>query len=112
LEEAKQVKACAEGLPVVEAKLHEGEAHEALETLRQGLCVWTMTNRYRIHHATGQRTLTRGQGLLRQNNLWIHKAKLRYRYMRNVLSRLRGNGEWERVLWVLDEDDVRALNEH
>ncbi|KAJ7857226.1 hypothetical protein B0H13DRAFT_1641044 [Mycena leptocephala] len=111
LEEAKRVKACAEGLPAVEVKLHEGEAHEALETLRQGLHIWTMTNRYRIHHATGQRALTRGQGLLRQNNLRIHKAKLRYRYVRNALSRLRGNGEWEQVLRVLDEDDVWALNE-
>jgi hypothetical protein len=111
LEEVKRVKACAEGLPAVEAKLREGEAHEALETLCQGLRVRTMTNRYRIRHATGQRALTRGQGLLRQNNLRIHKAKLWYRYARNVLSRLQGNGEWERVLRVLDEDDVRALNE-
>ncbi|KAJ6451551.1 hypothetical protein C8R45DRAFT_946105 [Mycena sanguinolenta] len=35
----KRVKACAEGLPEVEASLQEGEAHDALEGLRQGLRV-------------------------------------------------------------------------
>ncbi|KAJ7754614.1 hypothetical protein B0H16DRAFT_1886706 [Mycena metata] len=50
-------------------------------------------------------------GVLRQNNVHIHKAKLRYCYVRNVLSRLRGNGDWERVLNVLQDSDVRALNE-
>ncbi|KAF8146729.1 hypothetical protein K438DRAFT_2092496 [Mycena galopus ATCC 62051] len=110
-DKTKREKACAEGLPDVEATLREGEAHEALETLRQGLRIRTMTNRYRIRNATGQRALTRGQGVLRQNNVRIHKAKLRYRYARNALSRLRGNGEWERVLRVLDDNDVRALNE-
>ncbi|KAJ7105657.1 hypothetical protein C8R44DRAFT_639050 [Mycena epipterygia] len=103
--------ACAEGLPVVEADLRDGEAHEALENLRQGLRMRTMTNRFRLRNMTGQRMLTRGQGVLRQNNIRIHKAKLRYRYARNALRRVRGNGTWERELQVLLDTDVRALNE-
>ncbi|KAJ7898799.1 hypothetical protein B0H13DRAFT_1884163 [Mycena leptocephala] len=110
-DQTKRIKACAEGLPEVEGRLREGEAHTALETLRKGLRVRTMTNRYRVRNATGQRALTRGQGVLRQNNVRIHKAKFRYRYARNALSRVRGNGEWERVLRVLEDSDVRALNE-
>ncbi|KAJ7763723.1 hypothetical protein B0H16DRAFT_1661737 [Mycena metata] len=102
---AKRVKACATGLIEVESSLREGEAHDALEALRQGLRVRTMTNRYRLRHATGQRALTRGQGVLRQNNVRIHKAKLRYRYARNALAQLRGNGEWERTLKVLEDKD-------
>ncbi|KAJ7866301.1 hypothetical protein B0H13DRAFT_2561520 [Mycena leptocephala] len=35
---AKRLRACAEGLPSVESGLREGEAREALESLRQGLC--------------------------------------------------------------------------
>ncbi|KAJ7866299.1 hypothetical protein B0H13DRAFT_1485114, partial [Mycena leptocephala] len=54
---------------------------------------------------------TRGQGILRQVNLKIHKAKLRYRYARNALLRLRDHGPWERELEVLKDEDVRALNE-
>ncbi|KAJ7429369.1 hypothetical protein B0H11DRAFT_1945160 [Mycena galericulata] len=38
------------------------------------------------------RALTHGQGILRQVNVKIHKAKLRYRYARNALLRLRGHG--------------------
>ncbi|KAJ7740190.1 hypothetical protein DFH07DRAFT_870303 [Mycena maculata] len=79
--------------------------------LRGGLRTRTMTNRFRLRNATGQRALTRGQGILRQINMKIHKAKLRYRYARNALSRLRGHGAWERDLQVLLDSDVRALNE-
>ncbi|KAJ6451151.1 hypothetical protein C8R45DRAFT_848553 [Mycena sanguinolenta] len=110
-DKTKRVKACAEGLPDIEATLREAEAHDALEALHQGLRVRTLTNRFRLRNTTGQRALTRGQGILRQNNVKIHKAKLRYRYVRNTLSRLRGHGEWERVLQVLNDDDIRALNE-
>jgi hypothetical protein len=55
--------------------------------------------------------LTRGQGILCQVNLKIHKAKLRYRYVRNALKRLEGDGAWEKELQVLEDNDVRALNE-
>ncbi|KAJ7037078.1 hypothetical protein C8F04DRAFT_1180802 [Mycena alexandri] len=91
---AKRVEACATGLIEVELSLREGEAHNALEALRQGY-----------------RALTRGQGVLRQNNVRIHKAKLHSCYVRNALARLRGNGEWERTLKVLQDKDIRALNE-
>ncbi|KAJ6475381.1 hypothetical protein C8R45DRAFT_1159328 [Mycena sanguinolenta] len=99
------------GLPDIEATLRETEAHETLEALRQGLRVRTLMNRPRPRNTTGQRALTRGQGILPQNNAKIHKAKLRYRYVRNALSRLRGHSEWEWVLQVLNDNDIRALNE-
>jgi hypothetical protein len=110
-ERKNREQACAVGLLEVEVALREAEAHDALEALRQGLRARTMTNRFRIRNSTGQRALTRGQGILRQINMKIHKAKLRYRYARNALSRLRGHGPWERVLQVLEDVDVRALNE-
>lgn len=54
--------------------------------------------------------LMRGQGVLQQNNVRIHKAKLWYRYARNALRRVRQNGVWERELQVLLDTDVQALN--
>lgn len=111
LDQGKRESACAVGLPDVEADLRVGEAREALHALRRGLRTRTMTNRFRLRHCTGQRMLTRGQGILRQINLKIHKAKLRYRYARNALVRLRGHGMWEKELKVLEDSDVRALNE-
>jgi hypothetical protein len=110
-DKTKRENACAMGLPKVEADLRIGEAREALESLRRGLRARTMTNRFRLRHCTGQRMLTQGQGVLRQINLRIHRAKVRYRYARNALIRLKDHGPWEKELQVLEDSDVRALNE-
>ncbi|KAF8193468.1 hypothetical protein K438DRAFT_1969370 [Mycena galopus ATCC 62051] len=111
LDKTKRVNACALGLPEVEAELRVGEAREALGVLRQDLRTRTMTNQFRVRQCTGQRMLTRGQGVLHQINLKVHRAKLRYRYARNTLKRLKGNGSWEKEFKVLEDSDVRALNE-
>ncbi|KAJ7182645.1 hypothetical protein C8R43DRAFT_869153 [Mycena crocata] len=103
--------ACAIGLPDLEAQMREAEAGEALEAVRHGLRTRTMTNRYKIRNFTGQGMMTRGQGILRQINVKIHHAKLRYRYAWAALLVLWGHGGWEEGLKVLADDDVRALNE-
>jgi hypothetical protein len=91
--------------------MREGEADETLEAVRHGLCTWTMTNRYKLRNWTGQGMMTKGQGILRHINIKIHTAKLRYRYARAALLALRGHGPWEERLQILDDEDVRALNE-
>lgn len=105
--------ACVPGLAEVEARMRYGEASEALEAVRHGLRTRTMTNRYKLRNYTGQgqAAMTRGQGILRHINIGIHLAKTRYRYARAALVVLRGHGAWEQELRVLDDDDVRALNE-
>ncbi|KAJ6492734.1 hypothetical protein C8R47DRAFT_1070284 [Mycena vitilis] len=108
---ASRVKACATGLPDVEARLRKGEASEALAQLRRGLRTRSMTNRFKIRNWSGQRALTRGQGILRQVNIKIHAAKLRYRFSRNALLKLLKHGDWENTFRVLEESDVRALND-
>ncbi|KAJ7129684.1 hypothetical protein C8R44DRAFT_872918 [Mycena epipterygia] len=110
-EKRKRERACVIGLPAIEEELREAEAHDTLEDLRQALRTQTMTNRFKIRNMTGQRALTRGQGVIRQINVRIHKAKIRYRYVRNALLRLRGHGVWEKALQALEEEDVCALNE-
>ncbi|KAJ7756678.1 hypothetical protein B0H16DRAFT_1314937 [Mycena metata] len=99
------------GLDGVEARLQEGEAAEALEGLRHGLRTKTATTRFKVRNWSGQRALTCGQGILRHINIKIHASKLRYRYARQAVLKLKGHGEWEKTLKVLTEDDVRALNE-
>ncbi|KAJ7079826.1 hypothetical protein B0H15DRAFT_924531 [Mycena belliarum] len=98
-------RACAIGLAEIEARLREGEAEEALEGVRHGLRTRTMTNRYRLRHYTGQGMMTKGQGILRQVNIKIHIAKVRYRYARAALLALRGHGAWEERLKVLTDED-------
>lgn len=91
--------------------MREGEASEGLEAVRHGLRTRTMTNRYKLRNWTGQGMMTKGLGILRHINIKIHAAKLRYRYARAALLALRGHGQWEERLRVLEDDDVRALNE-
>ncbi|KAJ7608966.1 hypothetical protein DFH06DRAFT_1148713 [Mycena polygramma] len=109
--EKARLKACAEGLDGVEAVLRSAEAGDALEALRDGLRLRTATTKFKIRNWSGQRALTRGQGILRHINLRIHAAKLRYMYTRQTLLKLKGHGDWEKRFQVLTEDDVRALNE-
>ncbi|KAJ7144741.1 hypothetical protein C8R43DRAFT_891177 [Mycena crocata] len=104
-------KACARGLDGVEARLRKAEASEALAQLRRALRTRTMTNRFKIRNWSGQRALTRGQGILRQVNIRIHSAKLRYRYARQALLKLKGHGDWEKDFRILTDEDVRALSD-
>lgn len=104
-------KVCAIGLAEVEARMRAAEAGDALEQVRHGLRTRTLTNRFRLRNYTGQGMMTKGQGILRQINIKIHIAKLRYRYSRSALLTLRGHGDWEERLRVLKDEDVRALNE-
>ncbi|KAJ7175600.1 hypothetical protein C8R46DRAFT_890642 [Mycena filopes] len=108
---AVRKRACAKGLDGVEARLRDGEVREALDDLRDGLRTRTATTGFKIRNWSGQRALTRGQGILCLVNLKIHGCKLRYRYSRHCLLKLKEHGDWEKELEILTEDDVRALNE-
>jgi hypothetical protein len=110
-DERMRHRACAVGLAEVDGCMREGEADEALEGVRDGLCIRTMTNRFRLHHWTGQGMMTKGQGILRQINIKILLQKQRYRYACAALLVLKGHGPWEERLQVLRDDDVHALNE-
>jgi hypothetical protein len=103
---------CEQGLERIEEEMREAELKDTLEDLRDGLRARTITNKFRHWNTTGQRALTRGQGILRQIAIRVLKAKLQYCYSRNALLQLRGHGKWEKLYCVLEEADVRGINEH
>ncbi|KAJ7067733.1 hypothetical protein B0H15DRAFT_794124 [Mycena belliarum] len=107
----KRANACAPGVADIEERLRLGEATDALETLRDGLRMRTVTNCFKIENITGQRTNTRAQGIQHQIDLKIHASKVRYRYAREAYATLAGPGPWANLLQVLGDEDVRALNE-
>jgi transposase len=111
LSTASREKTCETGLDKIEEEMREAELKVALEDLRQALRARTATNRFRHRNTMGQKALMRGQGVLRQIDIRIMKAKLCYRYARNTLLRLRGHGVWEKVWNVLEDADVRGINE-
>ncbi|KAL1740941.1 hypothetical protein HDZ31DRAFT_67421 [Schizophyllum fasciatum] len=102
---------CAPRLEHVKERLREGEAHESLEAVRHALRARTVTNTFRNTQVRGQPLSTRARSTFDKVAKEVHTAKLRYRYSRNAYLTLRGHGDWESTLRVLDDDDVRALNE-
>ncbi|KAK6977280.1 hypothetical protein R3P38DRAFT_3237413 [Favolaschia claudopus] len=92
-------------------EMREAELADTLEDLRHQLRLRSGTNRFCHRNICGQKGLTRGQGVLRQTEIRIHKAKLRYRYARNALLRIRGHGTWEKMYRSLADEDVRGINE-
>jgi hypothetical protein len=96
-----RARACEKGLDGIESEMQECELHNMLEELHQALRTRMATNRYRHRNLSGQQALTRGQGVLCQIQIRIHKGKLRYWYARNTFLRLKGHGPWERMYRVL-----------
>jgi hypothetical protein len=104
-------RACALGIPEVEARVRHADASEALDELRRYLRTRTYLNKWRIKNISGQQRTTRARALQHRVDVNVHDAKTRYRYSRKALLVLQGCGKWEETLKELRDDDVRALNE-
>lgn len=104
-------KYCPGGLSEVEDRLRYAEATDTLESLRHHLRTRSFTNRFKIANITGQIQNTRARGQQATIDDKVHMAELQYRRARRAVLDLRGHGEWERTLQVLNRLDVRALNE-
>lgn len=110
-DDASRSASCLKGVVETETRLREGEINDALEDLRQGLRARTATNRFKTMNTTGQVANTRAQGVQRQIDIKVHTCKLRYRFARTALLKLKGHGVWEQRLQELKDEDVRGLNE-
>lgn len=104
-------KICDSNLLFAEEELREAEAYESLEDLRRHLRSRMFANKYKIKNITGQRANTRARTWQKTIDDRAISAKHRYCRARSALFQLRGCGDWEDVLRVLNDEDVRALNE-
>ncbi|KAF9033948.1 hypothetical protein BDZ89DRAFT_947562 [Hymenopellis radicata] len=107
-EHRKLSRACKEGLVDAEIRLREAECYSALDDLRRGLRTRSAGLLFQVRNVTGQNPTTRAEGIQRRVLVGINLAKLRYRWARNALYRLRGHGDWENDLKIL-EDKHRGL---
>ncbi|KAJ6529050.1 hypothetical protein DFH09DRAFT_1412508 [Mycena vulgaris] len=108
--------ACLPELQLFELRLREGQAHEALYEMRQQLLVQAHEYKYSDKHIRGggvkggMRSIARIEGIDEQ----IKRAKEMYRVARKgleVLGPRVGKMEWQAVLQVLYEEDVRQMPE-
>lgn len=102
---------CSPGLATMEDRLRYAEAYESLDRLRHHLRNRTFTNKFKVKNVTGQKNNTRSREVQHRIDDKVKAAQLQYCRARWALIVLRGAGDWEVALPVLNPGDVRALNE-
>ena len=111
LSASDRCKYCPNGLSAMEDRLRHAEASDSLESLRHHLRTRSFTNRFKVANITGQIHNTRARETQGSIDDKVRVAASQYRRARGALLKLRGNGPWEETLKVLEQSDVRALNE-
>jgi hypothetical protein len=111
LSQSDRRKYCPNGLSDMENRLRFAEASDTLESLRHHLRTRSFANRFKIANVTGQIRNTRARETQHRIDDKVRGAELQYWCSRDALLRLRGPGPWEDKLRVLEQLDVRALNE-
>ena len=64
-----------------------------------------------MKNVVGQHQGTRSSVVQHRTNIKVQAAKTHYKHARKALLILHGPGEWELTLQVLQDGDVRTLNE-
>ncbi|KAF7965306.1 hypothetical protein HWV62_44514 [Athelia sp. TMB] len=104
-------KFCPNGLSDLEDRLRFAEASDTLERLKHHLRTRSFANIFKVANVTGQIRNTRAREQQSRIDDKVRAAALRYWCARTALKRLRGSGGWELYLQVLNNTDIRALNE-
>ena len=111
LSAATRRRVCSPGLGDIEDQIRFAEAHDALDHLRHHLRNRTFTNKFKIQNVTGQKGNTRAREVQHRIDDRVKAAQVQYCRARTAVMNLRGPGNWENTLQVLNPSDVRALNE-
>lgn len=102
---------CPNDLAGMEDRLRFAETSDTLECLRHHLRTRSFANIFKVANVTGQIRNTRAREQQHRIDDKVRAAALKYRRARAALKHLRGSGVWEQVLQVLNNQDIRALNE-
>ena len=104
--------ACPHALKMVEFRLREGQAHDSLNDLRQGLQSRTYILKFKDRFLCGQGTNTRARNCLKTLDMKINAAATRYHVAYHVLCTLSpflGQVGWKAELRPLADEDVCGL---
>lgn len=103
---------CIFGLHDIELKLRVAQASDALEQLKQHLCVYSGLLRYKIDQVSGpgQKSNTRARIILDRFRDKITRCAERYRVSHAALERLDPTGDWQLHLKALLVSDVQGPN--
>ncbi|PBK63848.1 hypothetical protein ARMSODRAFT_990134 [Armillaria solidipes] len=102
---------CVEGLPAIEDRLRMAQCNDALQGIRHALRLKLRMVQFKNKNTRGQHATTRSRSVIDG----VHQRALafatKYRTARQVKLQLIGPGEWEEVLRVLQNKDIRAYTD-
>ncbi|PPR02839.1 hypothetical protein CVT26_009581 [Gymnopilus dilepis] len=104
-------RVCREGLPEIEERLRSGQCHDSLENLRQTLRLKSRMIQFKNQNIRGQRDGTRSRAVIDRIHDRAKVAAGKYRSARSALLSLRGPGDWEKNLRVLEDSDIRGYQD-
>ncbi|KAL7284431.1 hypothetical protein ACG7TL_001721 [Trametes sanguinea] len=102
---------CTPRLQEMEARLREAQCHDALQDVRNQLHIINHLYRYKQTNVRHQGANTRVRADLASQDNRKARAVEKYRRARRAKLALTGPGPWERVLRMLEDKDVRGLEE-
>ncbi|KAI6156579.1 hypothetical protein BKA82DRAFT_4325506 [Pisolithus tinctorius] len=105
---------CPPKLAMIELRLREGQAHDALNDLRQGLRSRAYMLKFKDHFLHGQGANTRARNCLKALDTKINTAATRYRVAYRaltILAPLVGQVGWRDKLRPLVDEDISALTD-
>ncbi|KAJ7919816.1 hypothetical protein B0H13DRAFT_2320104 [Mycena leptocephala] len=108
---AAPVSVCVPGLAKHEDDLQSAQAVEALRELWSGLQTRTFAHQFKRKLTASQGVYTKSRTLMDGIKDRIRTATACYRAARAALMGLRGPGDWESVLQVLEKADIQGINE-
>lgn len=97
-----------------EFRLREAQAYDALEELRQRLCLQSHMWKWKDKNTVGQRASTRQQGLIGRVDKKVKVSTTKYRMARAALAKLGdhvGEFKWRDRLLPLHDDHIRRLDD-
>ncbi len=103
---------CVLGLRDIELKMRIAQASDALEQLKQELCVYSGLVRYKITQVSGpgQKANTRALNLLLRFRTKFTRCAERYRAARAALEVLDPTGDWQNSFRPLSDSDIQGPN--
>ncbi|KAK7028198.1 hypothetical protein VNI00_014888 [Paramarasmius palmivorus] len=102
---------CVPEMKHAEAKLQTARCYDSLDGLRHTLRVKSRMMLFKNTNVRGQRDSGRSREVINRVVARARAFASRYRVARAAYMTLNGGGEWEKILRVLHNDDIRSLRD-
>ena len=106
-----RLRVCNLELAEIEEKIRTAHCYDGLDTIRHILTVKSRMVMFKNKNIRGQREGTRSRAVIDRVHERVRTAAEKYRTARQAKHALTGEGEWEQVLQVLRDGDIRGYQD-